>query len=376
MSRLPLFLRHCLAATAFAAGLTINLTAAAAPLQDAQQLIRQGQYAQALEQVDKHLADKPKDAQGRFLRGVILTEMGKTNDAISVFTKLTDDYPELPEPYNNLAVIYAQQKQYEKAKQALEKAIRTHPAYATAHENLGDIYARMASQAYDKALQLDSSNTIAQTKLSMMRDLISVSSRTAATPVTPPIAAPVAVVAAASRPVPVAAISPPAVPVATPSSASEIPRDKSGTKTNSAAANPPASAPVAATKAVEKPADKPAEKAPSAAEAEIGRAVEAWATAWSKKDVKAYLSHYAKDFRTPGGSSRSAWETEREQRIRKPGGIKVTIEGIKISEGSEQTTVRFRQRYESASLKSSSPKTLVMVKRDGKWLIQQERVGG
>lgn len=375
MSRLPLFLRHCLAATAFAAGLTISLTAAAAPLQDAQQLIRQGQYAQALEQVDKHLADKPKDAQGRFLRGVILTEMGKTNDAITVFTKLTDDYPELPEPYNNLAVIYAQQKQYEKAKQALEKAIRTHPAYATAHENLGDIYARMASQAYDKALQLDSSNTIAQTKLSMMRDLISVSSRPAAAPVTPPIAAPVAVVATAPRPAPVVAVvPPPTAPVATPGPASEIPRDKPGTKPGSTTASLPA--PATVTKGAEKPADKPAEKAPSAVEAEIGRAIEAWATAWSKKDVKAYLSHYAKDFRTPGGSSRSAWEAEREQRIRKPGGIKVTIEGLKVSEGSEQTTVRFRQRYESASLKSSSPKTLVMVKRDGKWLIQQERVGG
>jgi tetratricopeptide (TPR) repeat protein len=94
-----------------------------------------------------------------------------------VFSKLTEDYPELPEPYNNLAVIYAQQKQYDKAKQALEMAIRTHPSYATAHENLGDIYARLASQAYDKALQIDSSNSSAQNKLALIRDLMSTASR-------------------------------------------------------------------------------------------------------------------------------------------------------------------------------------------------------
>ena len=146
-------------------------------LQDISKQIKQGQHAQALEQIDKYLAGKPKDAQGRFLKGIVLTEMNKPNEAIAVFSKLTEDYPELPEPYNNLAVIYAQQKQYDKAKQALEMAIRTHPSYATAHENLGDIYARLASQAYDKALQIDSSNSSAQNKLALIRDLMSTASR-------------------------------------------------------------------------------------------------------------------------------------------------------------------------------------------------------
>ena len=76
-------------------------------LQDISKQIKQGQYSQALEQVDKYLAGKPKDAQGRFLKGIILTEMNKPNEAIAIFTRLTEDYPELPEPYNNLAVIYA-----------------------------------------------------------------------------------------------------------------------------------------------------------------------------------------------------------------------------------------------------------------------------
>jgi len=88
----------------------------------------------------------------RFNKGLILTEQKKVPDAIRIFSSLSEDYPDLPEPYNNLAVLYASQGQYEKARDALEAAIRTHPSYSTAHENLGDIYAKMASQAYGKAL--------------------------------------------------------------------------------------------------------------------------------------------------------------------------------------------------------------------------------
>ena len=124
-------------------------------LQEVNQLFRQGQLDKALERVNAYLATQPKEARGRFLKGLILTEQNKPAEAIKVFTALTEDYPELPEPYNNLAVLYASQGQYDKARSALEMAIRTHPSYATAHENLGDIYAKMATQAYDKALQLD-----------------------------------------------------------------------------------------------------------------------------------------------------------------------------------------------------------------------------
>ena len=118
---------------------------------DVNQLVRAGKLADALGKADQYLAAKPRDPQMRFLKGVILTESGKPNDAITVFLKLTEDYPELPEPYNNLAVLYAGQGQYEKARAALEMAIRTNPSYATAQENLGDVYAKLASQAYSKA---------------------------------------------------------------------------------------------------------------------------------------------------------------------------------------------------------------------------------
>ena len=133
---------------------------------DVSQLVRVGKLPEALSRADKFLATQPKDPQMRFIKGVIQRDSGKTAEAIATFTKLTEDYPELPEPYNNLAVMYAGQSQFDKARAALEMAIRTNPSYATAHENLGDIYAKLASQAYNKALQLDSNNQAVVPKFS------------------------------------------------------------------------------------------------------------------------------------------------------------------------------------------------------------------
>lgn len=154
-SRLPVLgsLRLLTLAAALAVGL-----AHADDYADVSQLVRTGKLADALTKADLYLAGKPRDPQMRFLKGVIQRDSGKTNDAIATFTHLTEDFPELPEPYNNLAVMYAGQSQYDKARTALEMAIRTNPSYATAHENLGDVYAKLASQAYNKALQLDATN--------------------------------------------------------------------------------------------------------------------------------------------------------------------------------------------------------------------------
>src|SRR5258707_10572297 len=159
--------------------------------EDASRLLKSGQAQQALEHVNRALAAKPRDPQARFLKGLILTEQGNAREAIDIFTRLTQDYPDLPEPYNNLAVIYASQGEYDKARVALEKSIRTHPSYATAYENLGDVYAKLASQAYGKALQLNASNTGAQNKLSLVRELVGGPSRVAAKepPAKPPVVA-------------------------------------------------------------------------------------------------------------------------------------------------------------------------------------------
>ena len=327
------------------------IPARADELQDISQLLKSGQNAQALERVNRYLVPRPKDAQGRFLKGLILAEQNKTADAIDVFTKLSQDYPELPEPYNNVAVLYASQGLYEKARQALEMSIRTHPAYATAYENLGDLYSRLASQAYDKALQLDSSNTAAKTKLALMTELITSGTRPRASSPAPAPAAPPARVAEAPK----APAPPPPV------------------------AAPVAPAPAAAAKQAPPPALAEAKtaKAEKAGESEeVLAAVRAWAHAWSKKDTHAYLAAYAPGFKTPGGEARTVWETERKQRIAAPKQIEVAVEAPKVGmEGPNAASVTFRQSYRSDTLSVTSTKTLAMVRTNGKWLIEQERVG-
>ena len=323
------------------------LAAQADTLQEANRLMKQGQLGPALEKTEQVLAAKPKDAQARFLKGLILTEMNRQNDAIVVFTKLTEDYPELPEPYNNLAVLYAQQRQFEKAKNALEMAIRTHPSYATAHENLGDIYARMASQAYDKALQIDSSNASAQSKLALIRDLMGTASRPATL---------------ASR-----STSGKVPPPAAPDSKAEV-------ATTAKSAPPPVVKSEPVPVAEPKPAMAVENNSAASSKQDVEKAIRDWAAAWSGRNVKAYLAAYAPDFKTPGDESRNAWEAERARRIDKPDPILVSIEKMQITVDGDQATVKFRQHYKSGKFKSSATKAMVLVKRNGKWLIQQEQV--
>ena len=192
--------------------LTATLPASADDLADVGRLMRAGQSGEALARVDAFLAKNPRDMQMRFIKGVVLTEQGKTADAITIFTKLTEDHPDLPEPYNNLAVLFAASGQYDKARVALDMAIRTNPSYATAYENLGDVHAKLASQAYDKALQLDSGNSNAKSKLTLLRTLNgnNVAAKDAAGKAAVPVVV-AAVAAPAARPVVVATAPTPIV---------------------------------------------------------------------------------------------------------------------------------------------------------------------
>jgi DNA polymerase III gamma/tau subunit len=144
---------------------------AARPVDEVAQLLEQGKADQAARQADGYLKQNPGDVEMRFLRGVIATEQKQNAQAIRIFSALTRDYPNLPEPYNNLAVLYAADGQERKASEVLEQAIRTSPSYTTAYENLGDLYARMASDAYAKALQLDGSRQAIQPKLALITQI-------------------------------------------------------------------------------------------------------------------------------------------------------------------------------------------------------------
>ncbi len=318
------------------------------------QLLKAGKAAEALTKADQRLSATPRDPQLRFLKGVAQADSGKPADAVATFTKLTEDYPELPEPYNNLAVLYANQNQLDKARTALEMAIRTNPSYATAHENLGDIYAKLASQAYNKALQLDAANaTSVKPKLALIRELFSADIAKGAKPAA---AAPAPAVVATQRPAP--APAPAAAPAPTPAPAAPA----------AAPAATPAPAPAAVPDAAKQEAAKDAK--------EVTAAVQAWAAAWAAKDMKAYLGAYGKDFDPPGRMTRAAWEKEREARIVGKSKITVQLSDLNVSVNGNKATARFRQAYSADSLNVSSRKTLDLVESNGRWLIVREATGG
>ncbi|MDE2309738.1 MAG: tetratricopeptide repeat protein [Betaproteobacteria bacterium] len=385
--------RFCQPAALFGGALLLcfSLAAHADEVQDINKLFKQGQHEQALERVNTYLAGKPKDAQARFLKGLILTEQGKTNDAIRIFSELTEDYPELPEPYNNLAVLYAGQGQYDKARVALEMAIRTHPSYATAHENLGDIYAKMASQAYDRALQLDRSNTGTQTKLALIKDLFTGGAAkgvkathaagTATSEAKPQLAAAAIPAEAPATPAAASAVTPAKGAAPLPAPVAPEGRAAGGVSPAQAEAGgglPASAAPIKEARSNISAAGGPAAaKKPAASNnSEVLKVVHEWAAAWSSKNLKRYFAFYAKDFRTPGGESRKDWEAQRRERISKPQSIHVSISDprVKLIDDSH-ASVSFRQSYRASHLKTSSSKTLVLVKSGGNWLIQEERSG-
>lgn len=350
--------------------------AQATSVEEASSLMRKGEPQAALDQLDSLLKDTPTDAPARFLKGILLAELNRVPEAIQIFTALTRDRPELPEPYNNLAVLYAAQGQFDEARKQLELAIRTHPSYAVAHENLGDIYAKMASMAYGKALQLDQANTSAQTKLELIRDLFTPATKTptkaptlvahADTPPTAistskvkckkdrkgrkkctPIKVPTPKKPSPPTPVVMADPSPPPT-YATPTENPPV-----------ATATPAAATPKPASVTIANPLELPAAPAPALAgaakpaEASIASLLEAWAQSWSQQDTTKYLAFYdPSGFKPQGGKSFEEWARERRERIAAPKFIKVQVYKPKISVEGDSASATFKQFFNSDRLKN------------------------
>ncbi|UXY17036.1 tetratricopeptide repeat protein [Chitiniphilus purpureus] len=328
----------------------------AGEVDDIRHLVQAREYTEALARAERYLARTPKDAQVRFLRGLTLAELGRSQEAIKAFTSLSEDYPQLPEPYNNLAVLYAQQNQLDKARAALQLAIQTNPSYAVAHENLGDLYARMASQAYDKALQLEGQNRQVQTKLTLVRELfggghVVAPSRRQLAQAEPP----------APRPTKAAAPQPtPRPPTPTPAP----PRPTAAPKPTTVPKQPPAPT------AVPTPAVAQSERE----QQQVIEALQNWARAWSRQDFDGYLAAYSRKFDTPRGQRFADWAAERRPRVTGPRFIDVALSDIRIDLKDDATAVvRLRQSYRSDRLTSSTGKTLVLEKSGGRWLIREER---
>jgi tetratricopeptide (TPR) repeat protein len=342
---------------------------------DIQQLLEQGKLAEAATAVETQLAADPASPSYRFLKGLVLTRQNQLDKAEKVFTELTVDHPELPEPYNNLAVIYAARGHYDKARELLQKAINTHPSYATAHENLGDIYAKMASEAYNQALELNQENAAAKAKLSLIDGLF-------VAPQTAPL------VVAAAAPARAPAQTGPAPTAAPVTDKVEPPAAAKSATTSAAGVEPPATAksepPVAMPKpqrpetgvaATPAPEPAPPPVPPPADPAEVENALRGWAAAWSARDVAGYLAHYADDFTPPNGLSRRDWEQARAQRIGAPSFIKVELADLQVTpHGSDHATAQFMQHYQSDQFSDSVLKSVLLKRAGTAWLITQESV--
>jgi tetratricopeptide (TPR) repeat protein len=143
-------------------------------LNRAREFRAKGEFNEALRLVDKALESTPRDLQLRFMKGLIFTDQGQSDpaknvQAIEVFEALTQDYPEVGEPHNNLAVLLAGKGELEKARYALERAILAQPNYALAYENLGDIYLRLAERSYGEASVKNPGSKSAKAKLDQAR---------------------------------------------------------------------------------------------------------------------------------------------------------------------------------------------------------------
>jgi len=333
------------------------LASAASDLPDVQRLIERRDFKQALVKVNQYLAVRPDSIDGRFYKGVILAEANEVQQAIVLFTQLTQDAPQMLEAYNNLGVLYARQQEYDKARATLEAALKVDPAFAAVSGNLRNTYGRLAKQAYDKALGQESGPQGGGKSLVMLSQLRApsvasekalevVASKLGATAL-PPLAQPVVT----------------AAPVAAPAPAQKV-----------AQASAVPAVPAPESKAVAASERKVPEAKQPSPEKEVRQAVDAWVEAWVRKDMKAYLDAYGADFKVPGDLSRKDWERERTKRISgKKDPIQIVLEKLDIDVQDGVATARFLQRYKSGSISESTRKTLTLTRRGGKWRIKSEK---
>ena len=141
-------------------------------------LLASGKAAEALPEIDARLAkSKGGDSQGEdvqmlFLKGRALNILGRPQEAKAVYTDMTQRFPELPEPWNNLAALEVADGRLEQAKMALEAALRNDPNYPVAHENMGDLFMMMAARSYNDALRLAPQNAGARNKEAGIKSLL------------------------------------------------------------------------------------------------------------------------------------------------------------------------------------------------------------
>lgn len=302
--------------------------------------LEQGQAESALQASEGWLETHPEDLEVRFLRARALAELGRAQAAIEAFAALARAQPRRPGPANNLAVLYARQGKYEQARRWLEAAMETHPAYAIAHRNLGDVYTALAAVAYSKALNPDGAPQALGVQLELVPRLYPLVGTDGA-------AAPTAITSASANAGSPAITSEPRI-VAAPAPVPEP-------------AAPPADAGAADPEVV-------AQATPV-----ILTAVASWAEAWSAQDVDAYLGTYAASFDPEGDLSLALWRAQRRERVAAPAYIEIKVlDPVVTMPGPDRAQVIFEQVYRSDTYHDRVRKTLLMVRTPQGWQIRRE----
>ena len=283
------------------------------------------------------------DASVQFANARHLWQNGKLKQAAALYESLIERFPDLPDPYNNLAVIYAAQGDYKKAQEILEQGLNTHPGYAAIYENLTAIYVEMARDSYGKALQFDDKSH-RQLKLRALAEL-SVKPMQVAKVETPAVA-----------------VNPEAADAVVAAAEVEAPAKANTPEVTSATDSVKPLAPAEAT-----PAPQMLDQSA------ITKTLESWASAWSAQSVDQYLSFYAQKFHPPG-MSRRRWEAQRADRIKRPQWIRVSLSDYLIqADGENRVRVEVQQRYQSNTFSDKGRKEFILIETEQGWRIVSER---
>ena len=298
----------------------------------------QGRTREALVRLEAEPERLGRDTEARLLHGVLLAKLGRTEEARELYQRLILERPDLPEAYNNLAVMHAAAGDYDTAIEILKQGLATHPSYRTTYDNLTKVYGKLAGEAYSKALG-DERIDAEPLRLALING--------------------VAPAPAAGEPVAEPQPAAPAerTPVAEPQSSPVVPAPTMP-EPPVAAAPDPAAGPAAAD-----------------AEQEIWRTVQSWADAWAGQRADLYLSFYGDGFAPPGGGSRSAWEDLRRRRLAAPEYIEISLALLEVElPAPDRAVARFVQSYESDRFRDTVTKALEMTATEAGWRIVGENV--
>ena len=305
--------------------------------------------------------DHSSDVDALFLNALALQQEGRREQAASAYLNLIKRHPDLPEPRNNLAKLYMEQGRYDDAIDLLVATLNTHPAYATAWQNLKILYQGLASEAYRKALSKEKNprSVMDQIHLTTLTRLYNTPSRP-----TPAIVTASAQPMLAQKPEDANSAPEPAAPRAANTASTPTPAHMMPAKPAQTAAKSQAKA---------RPAIKITPVAVTPSQQELVEQVKRWAEAWSTKDFKRYVDAYLPDYKG-GKRSHKAWLDYRRSRIVRPGFIRVEVDRFKLkSASSQRAIIDFRQRFTSPNYKDRVIKRLYLNKTANGWKISREK---